>query len=86
MRFFICNVYGLQDCVYTIGAHAFQNATKDILVTIVISPVLSASLVSCVEVNVFQSAVTKIATISVDVQTFKKEPSMRFYMIENTMP
>lgn len=67
VSFVMCRVYVL----YTIGTSVFQNAAKATLVRVAISPVLPAPLVSCVVVNVFQSAVEKIATMSVDVQTIK---------------
>lgn len=67
VSFVMCTVY----VFYTIGTSVFQNAAKATLVRVAISPVLPAPLVLCVVVNVFQSAVEKIATMSVDVQTIK---------------
>lgn len=65
-------MYDIQHVLYTIGTSVFQNAAKATLVRVAISPVLPAPLVSCVVVNVFQSAVEKIATMSVDVQMISK--------------
>lgn len=65
-------MYGLHDFLYTIGTSVLQNAAKATLVRLAISPVLPAPLDSCVVVNVFQSAVKKIATMSVDVQMISK--------------